>query len=329
VTVAIRNAEVGGLSPAQRERLERLVERDPAAVHALVVWSKRTGRVDEASAWLARLDPEAPPHAVLLNDAANVRLAAGDDEAAIQLYQLASELERRPEIFFNLAQVHGSRIELVEQETALATAQALSASTVRELSELRGEGRLAVDLTWPTAELRARLASAADGSAVADELRRSFGSGRLAGSPQAVGGAFLAVALLGMALGRGRVESRVCAGCGARRCDRCLPVEARRCALCGAPAESASPLQRVLPRARRIVLRLLPGLAGLSMGRPWLGWLSAVSATAAVAAVALRDGVVTDPLAAGLAGRIAFVLAAALALLVCALVTAWSLREDS
>jgi len=328
VTVAIRNAEVGGLSPAQRERLERLAGRDPAAVHALVVWSKRTGRVDEAAAWLARLDPEAPPHPVLLNDAANVRLAAGDDGAALELYRLATELERRPEIYFNLAQVHGSRIELLEQEDALATAQALSASTVRELSELRGEGRLAVDLTWPTAELRARLASAADGSAVAAELRRSFGAGRLSGSPQAVGAAFLGVALLGMALGRGRVESRVCAGCGVRRCERCLPLEGKRCALCGAPADSASPLQRALPRARRLAWRLVPGLAGLSTGRPWLGWLAAVSAVAAVAALALRDGVVTDPLAAGLAGRIAFVLASALALLVCVLTTAWTLREE-
>jgi hypothetical protein len=164
---------------------------------------------------------------------------------------------------------------------------------------------------------------------VAAELRRSFGAGRLSGSPQAVGAAFLAVALLGAALGRGRVETRVCAGCGARRCERCLPLEGRRCALCGAPAESASPLQRVLPRARGIAWRLVPGLAGLSTGRPWLGWLAAVSATAALASVALRDGVVTDPLAAGLAGRIAFVLAAAAALIVCALATALSLREES
>jgi hypothetical protein len=328
VTVAIRNAEVGGLSPAQRERLERLAERDPAAVHALVLWSKRTGRIDEAAAWLAGLDPEAPPHAVLLNDAANVRLAAGDDAAAIELYQLATELERRPEIYFNLAQVHGSRIELGEQERALAAAQALSASTVRELMELRGDGRLAADLTWPTAELRARLASAADGSAVAAELRRSFGAGRLSGSPQAAGAAFLGVALLGMALGRGRIESRACAGCGARRCDRCNPVEGKRCALCGAPPESASPLQRALPRARRLVRRLVPGVAGLAAERPWLGWLAAVSSVAAVSAFALRKGVVADPLAAGLAGQLAFVLAGLLALLVCAVVTAWALRDE-
>jgi hypothetical protein len=144
-----------------------------------------------------------------------------------------------------------------------------------------------------------------------------------------VSAAFLAVALLAMVLGRGRVESRVCAGCGARRCERCLPVEGKRCALCGAPAASASPLQRVLPGARRIAWCLVPGLAGLSTGRPWLGWLAAVSATAAAAAVALRDGVVTDPLAAGLAGRIAFVLAAGVALLVCALATALAQREES
>lgn len=329
-TVAIRNAETSGLSSGERDRLARLADRDPAALHALVLWSRRSGRVEEAEQWLARIDPDMPLHAVLLNDAANVRLAAGDEPGAIALYEHAAELGPRAEIYFNLAELYGSRIQLSQQEQALQIAQSLSASTVRELAELRGDGRLAVDLPWPARDLRGRLAGVADGRAVADALRAPFGTGWLVTAPLQAAPVLAALALaVLMLLGRGRIESHACGGCGVRRCEACAPVEGKRCALCGAPQAAVSPLRPYGLQMRRAAHRLVPGLAGLAAGHPWIGWISTVSVVAALAAFALRDGVVPDPLVAGLAGRIAFVLGGALALLVWFVFTSRSARAAS
>lgn len=328
-TVAIRNAEVSEIGAAERERLARRVERDdPAAAHALALLSKRSDRLAEAERWLSLAGAHDSGNPVLLNDAANVRFAAGDVREAIQLYERASERGREAAVLFNLAQVYGSRIELRRQENALEAAHAISAGTVRELADLRGKGRLIVDLSWPASDLRRRLLAVADGRAVAARLRAPFGQGRLASDPVFAAGALAGLALGLLLVGRGREASRACVLCGARRCERCeAPPRGERCPSCGAPAADASPLRVLRAVARPALLRAVPGLAGLETGRPWFAWVAIVSAAGAVAAFALREGVVADPLAAGLAGQVAFVLAAAAAALLWAATTALALRS--
>jgi hypothetical protein len=310
-TIAIRNAEYGSLTEAQLDRLARLAPRDPAASHALALWSKRSARLDEAAHWLEMAEAEDSAHPVLLNDAANLRLARGDDEGAIRLYEKSIQSGARAAVYFNLAQVHGSRIELSLQERALESAHAVSAATVRELSDLRGNGRLAVDVAWPVSELRGRLADAADGRPVAAALRRDFGTGRLVEDPWKGSGALLALAFVAVLVGRGREESRVCGACGVRRCELCEVRRELGCAVCGAPRTTPGVLHALARAGRPLVMRAAPGLAGIAAGRPWLGALACLSGATAVAAFVLRGGVVPDPLAAGDVGQVAFGLLAA------------------
>jgi tetratricopeptide (TPR) repeat protein len=318
-TVAIRDAEVAGLSAVQHERLARLAAHDPAAAHALALFHRRSDDLVGAQHWLETVDAASSFDPVLLNQAANLRLATGDDEGAIALYEQAAAFGRRAEIWFNLAQVHGSRIELVEQQNALETAHALSASTVRELSELRGDGGLAVDLEWPVSDLRGRVGRVADVRGVAAALRAPFGRGVLVGSPPLALAVCAALVLLALALGRHARPGRPCGACGVRRCEDCpAPGPAgddrRLCSLCGGLWPSGAGRRMAWQLLQRAVLRVVPGAAGLAIHGPWLAWIAAVAAVAAVAAFALRDGVVTDPLAAGATGRAAFLLLGGLAL---------------
>lgn len=325
-TIAIHDAEVGDLTPYQRERLARIADRDPAASHALAVWSKRSDRLDEAWQWLERADASDSTSPVLLNDAANVRLAMGDSRGAIRLYEAAVKDRPDAAVLFNLAQVYGSRIELGRQETVLEAAHAASAATVRELSDLRGNGRLAVDIGWPVSDLRDRLASAADGDDVAAALRASFGSGRLVQHPFLAPGVLLAIAIVGSAIGRGRIASRVCGVCHARRCDQCVPRRAIGCSVCGAPGSSLRVLDFVVGLGRPAALRAVPGLAAVVADQPFAGWAATLAAATACSAFMLRGGVVPDPLVVGDAGRLAFGGAAVLLALVWASATWWSLR---
>jgi len=326
-TLAIRNAEVGGLSPAQRERLARLAPSDPAAGHALALWNKRSDRLDEAEHWLDLAGARESTHPVLLNDAANVRLAQGDAVGAIDLYESAVRYQDDAAVLFNLAQVHGSRIELARQQLALEAAHRESATTVRELSELRGNGRLAIDLPWPVADLRRRLVGAANGQAVARALRQPFGGGRLVNEPWLALALLPGLALLAAGVGRGREDSRVCGACRARRCTRCLARRTTGCPVCGGPHNALPLLDALVGLGRPLAIRLVPGLAGVTAGKPFLAWASAMALATAGAAFALRGGVVPDPLVAGYVGQAAFVLAAVALATIGAGVTAWSLRS--
>ncbi len=318
-TLSVRSAHVGDLSTAERERLAARAPNDPAAAYALAQWSRRSGDLDGAERWLAAIGEPASESSVVLNQVANLRLARGDGEGAIASYRDAYAARRRAEIQFNLAQVHGSRIELAEQQAALEAAHSISGSTVRELAELRGDGRLAVDLAWPVSDLRRRLGAAAEGGPVAAALRDPFGRGRLTGSTDPALAAFGAVAVLGLALGRGRRAGQPCGACGERRCEDCDlgagDADERRCSLCGGPWANA-PLRALRSLTARFADRCVPGAAGLSAGRPWLALVSCLTASFAAAAIALRNGVVADPFAVGLVGPFAFASLATLALFV-------------
>jgi len=302
VALAVADAETGRLTAEGRERLARHASsEDPAAAHALVLWSKRAGRLDEAQDWLAKLEVEASQDPILLNDAANVHLAAGDVTAAIDLYQRAAAAAPRAEIHFNLAQVHGSRIELAAQERALGVAQSLDPARVGELSELRGAGHLAVDLAWPVADLRGRmLRAASDGLAVAAALRRDFAVGPLGRDARHGAGLLAAALLLAAGIGRGRDRS-------------------------GGRAAAVTPAW--LAPALRTARLVVPGAAGVAQGRPVLGLLACLAAAAALASWQWRGGVAVDPAAAGAAGRAAFTLAGLVALAGWAGATAASRRE--
>jgi len=326
-TLAIRDAEVGNLTPSQRERLAHVAPRDPAASHALALWSKRSERPDEAWRWLELAEASESSMPVLLNDAANVRLAMGDAGGALRLYEAAAQRGGDAVVLFNLAQAYGSRIELSHQEAALKAAHAVSAATVRELSDLRGNDRLAVDVGWPVADLRHRLVSTADGRAIAAALRVPFGSGRLVDDPWLAPVILLGSMIVGAALGRGRNESRLCGACRARRCDSCAPSSPIGCVVCEAAASAPPRLGALLGSGRPVALRVVPGLAALSVGKPFLGWTAALSAATAGAAFTLRHGVVADPLVVGPVGPIAFVGIGVLLAGVWAAVTWWPLRD--
>jgi len=325
-TLAIRDAEVGSLTPSQRERLVNAAPRDPAASHALALWSKRTERLDEAWHWLELAEASDSSTPVLLNDAANVRLAMGDPDGALRLYEAAAEHGGDAAVLFNLAQAYGSRIALSHQEAALNAAHAVSAATVRELAELRGNDRLAVDVAWPVSDLRHRLVRTADGRAIAAALRTPFGTGRLVDDPWLTPLILLGSTIVGIALGRGRNESRLCGACRARRCDACAPSRPIGCTVCEAAGSAPPWLGSLVGLGRPAALRVVPGLAALSVGKPFLGWTAALGAATAGAAFTLRHGVVADPLVVGHAGPIAFVGIALLLAGVWAAATWWPLR---
>jgi tetratricopeptide (TPR) repeat protein len=320
VAVAAHTAEHGLAWPMHLARLSRQAAADPLAARALALGVKRTGNLAEAAARYEALLATEPGDPELLNNAANVRLALGDVDGAIALYEEAVRIAPASAVgWFNLSQAWGAALNVVELDAALARAQALDHPLVEDLSEIQGRAiHFVADLPVPNAVLHRRLLAAGDAAAVAADLRRPLAPGPLGSSPLAAGAATAAAVGLGLGLrGRFRV-SRACERCGARVCPRCDGAAPRGlCAACDHVAhapETTDPalraarvaaLARRRERAERIWLALgiaVPGVAGLRLGWRAHALASCVAAAAALASWLGRHGPAPDPLAAGGAG---------------------------
>jgi len=331
VALAAHAAQHGVASPMDLSRLARAADRDPLAARALAMGIKRQGHLEEADAryrTLLATDAEDP---VLLNNAANVRLALGDTEGAIELYRRAAERLDSAVIWFNLSQAWGVALQVVELDAALARAQALDAGLIEDFSEVQERAvHFVADLPVPAAHVRERVLERSDGGAIAGELRRALAPGWAGSRPAAT-----AVALAGaLALGLGlRVLARAsgrCERCGALVCPRCHPAGAGRalCESCHTLIHPPKGTDRALRAARAEELRrreeqmrrlglvaalAIPGAAGLWAGRPLLAWAGCTAAAALVAFARAAGGWAPDPLAVGAAGPVAFGALAALA----------------
>ncbi|MEN8183317.1 MAG: hypothetical protein ABFS46_12365, partial [Myxococcota bacterium] len=125
-------------SGQDRARLAHAAEEDASAALALALAEKREGRFEAADALLAShaSRSDAPE---LLNNAANLRLALGDTEGAVRLYEQAAAGGDRPVVLFNLSQAYGQAIRLQQQDAALARAQAIDAGAVTRLIVNQGD----------------------------------------------------------------------------------------------------------------------------------------------------------------------------------------------
>jgi tetratricopeptide (TPR) repeat protein len=330
VALSVHNAQHGFATPVHLARLERAAESDPLAARALAMGVKRTGDLQAADARYAALLVETPDDPVLLNNAANVRLALGDTDGAIGLYRHA--LQRRPSAvtWFNLSQAWGAALNVVELDAALATAQQLDSELVEDLSLIQERAiHFVADLAVEPSLLRARALAASDGGPVADALRRPLAPGLLGATPLATGAVLAGALALGVALhGRFR-PSRGCQRCGSLVCPRCDHASIQRglCETCNRllyktegtdPALRAARAEQLARRASwvdRLSLAAslaVPGAVAMLGGRPVLAFFTCVAASATVVSFAARHGPAPDPLAAGAAGPALF-LAASLA----------------
>ena len=334
VAVAAASVEAGSAHAGELARLEAATD-DLLAVRALAVHARRTGALGLADERYAVLLAQAPHDATLLNNAANVRLALDESDAAIRLYERAVAERPSAIAYFNLSHAYGARIRSSDQDYALARAQAIDRELVGELTSLEAnvDTGLAIDLPTPLGVLRDRLQGAATHDAVAAELRRGFAPGWLGQSPLAMALATGGVGAGAWLLGRGRAPTRWCRQCGARCCPRCddPPENVATCRDCARTprrkdghdtARRSARLASQRDRERRLRplwlagSLLLPGVAGLRARRPMLGVVGAIGFALAIAASPLGSDAPVDPLAAGLPGRAALLLLALVGALV-------------
>ncbi|UCE85149.1 MAG: hypothetical protein JSU66_12440 [Deltaproteobacteria bacterium] len=326
---AVAAAEAGNASPIQIARLEQAEPTSVRAAAALALRAKRTGYLEEADARFAELLAEMPNDPVLANNAANVRLALGDPDAAIELYRTAARRLDSALVYYNLSQAYGVAIDLEEQDAALTRAQTIDRGVVDELSDLHSllGSTFVADLATPLSELRASLFAAADGARAGESFAMRWAPGILGREPIACSAAFGLLALLSAPLGRRLARSTRCRRCGGRLCPRCDGARAPgsvclSCARLFHRPETTDPslrMARLAQLERRnawrrrlsvVVALLVPGGAGAVSERPLLSLLGVSLFCAAGACLVASEGVVPDPLALGGAGRLASGLAA-------------------
>jgi tetratricopeptide (TPR) repeat protein len=321
---AVAAAEAGNASPIQIARLERAAPTSARAAAALALRAKRTGYMDEANARFSELLAEMPNDPVLANNAANVRVALGDPQSAIELYRTAARRLDSALVYYNLSQAYGLAIELEEQDRALSRAQSLDLAVVDELSDLHSllGSTFVADLATPLPELREHLFAAAEKTSTGQTLLSRWAPGVLGREPVACVAAFGFLALVAAALGKRLARSTSCRRCGGRLCPRCDGARAPGsvCLACARlfhrpettdPALRAARLaeleRRNAWRGRLTLLTSLgvPGGAGLVASRPFLALFGVLLFCAIATCVVSRGGVVPDPLALGGAGRLA------------------------
>ncbi len=294
---AAQLVERGMASAVERTRIRMAAESDPLAGPAWALEERRRGLLEQAErrfeAWIG---PAADPE--LLNNAASVKLARGEHDAAIGLLERAVSLRRDPVLLFNLSQVYGAAVRIEDQNSALAEGQALDADRVHELVASFGPGRI---VDRPVRAVRGPTAHASRVSAlvVGQALRRRLAPGRLGVGPVesafGLAGGLAAGLVLGLFLRRSRpgeddLATRIARlvqnrrGDSSERIRRLAELRAREAALA---------------RAEKTLHVLVPGLAGMRTGRSWLGLLGVAWAAVFVTAGCLHGGPVPPPLALG------------------------------
>lgn len=324
VALAAHTAENGLATPMHLARLERAAATDPLAARALATGMKRTGDLAGANARYDTLLQDDPDDPVLLNNAANVRLALGDTETAIAMYRRALRRHPSATTWFNLSQAWGVALNVIELDAALAKAQVMDPELVQDLSSIQERAvHFVVDLTAPTEVLRERLLVAADPRDTVAAMARPLAPGRLGRDPLTTGAALAAALALGIVLQSRFRGSRACPRCMALVCPRCDGAAASRgvCEACDRllhrkegtdptlRSRHAEQLARNEARRARLGLvaaLLVPGAAPLRAGRVLLALLACVAAATVVAFAGPFGRLVPDPLAAGGAADLIF-----------------------
>ena len=330
-------------TPVEVERLAQLADRDPLAARGLAIHARRVGDVARADALYQELLAAGADDVAAQNNAANVQLALGNTERAIELYDEAARGES-PVVLFNLAQAYGRAFRVEELNQTIARAQRANRELVARLTALQGRSAngFVADLPPAPALFWSRALRSGAGADLAQEFRDYFAPGRLGRDPRAFAVAAAALLFVGMWFGARIAPSHSCQRCGERICVRCRPhgSSGDLCDGCYTLFFAPEKTDRTLRTARVNELRaredriakvhavlslLVPGAAGLLARRPMWGWLGAFCFSLAGAAVLWRHGVVPDPLVAGAAAPAVFLGAAALAALLYAIAVGTSL----
>jgi tetratricopeptide (TPR) repeat protein len=320
-------AVAGGVPLAQDlARLEAAAEDDLVAEWSLAIQARRGGHLGTADARYQALLEALPDDAIVLNNAAAVRLALGHMESAIELYGRAAELSGWPVVLFNLSQAYGRAFQMDELARTLGRAQELDAALVAHLTALQGADTQAfvVDLPLPVSLFWRRVLESPGGAGIAAELRAPAAPGLLGRDGRLALLVFAAALIGGSLLGMRVRASRWCTRCGRRVCPRCQPESAGRatCPPCVRLFHESAGADRALRQARIDALRkrelrwerlawfasfAVPGLAGFLSRRPLRSLLGAFFFALAATCVVFRSGAVPDPLVAGAAAPFAFV----------------------
>jgi tetratricopeptide (TPR) repeat protein len=311
-------AESGFLDVADALRLARATganaATDPLALSALAEWKRRSGDLATADAYYTQLLAGADADVSVLSNAAVLKIALGNPDAAIELYRRALAIEPSALLWFNLAQAHGAAIDVEQHDRALAAAQAMDADVVGELTRRLAAARGPYGAASPLSQSRVRERML--DRPVADAalpLRSVLAPGRLGRSLVATLAAFAIAAVLGVALGARLEPSVGCVDCGAHLCRRCgtVPRGDGRCEACqrrrfeGRGAWDRA--QRSLgERLRGLAQRVLPGLVGGAGRGAAFGLGCALAIAGALVFVLGHAAVLPDPGSVGAAGAIAF-----------------------
>ena len=324
----------GFASPVDVARLEAAAERDPLAARGLAIHARRMGNLGQADALYQQLLEDRPDDPVLINNAANVRLALGHMESALELYRRSIEFEASPVVLFNLSQAYGRAFQVDDLNHTLEQAQLVDAELVATLTTLQGGAaeEFVVDLALPNRLIWDRILASERGEGIAAEFRAPIAPGSLGRGARKLGVAVGAIALIGTLIGMRFQGSGGCGRCGGRICSRCGesgepgdPCEdCKRLFQHPEKTDRALRLERVnalrareerIERITALASMLVPGAAGILANRPLASPIGGFCFALALAALLWRDGVVPDPLVAGSAAPLAFLGVSVLALI--------------
>jgi len=321
---------VGEDTESQVALLEAAESQEFLAEHVLAVRARRAGRLEEARVRYEMLLETRPRDPVVLNNYANLRFAAGDGDAAVDLYEKSASIATSAILMFNLSQAYARLFRIEEFEHTLKLAQAIDAEVVADLSRF-GDSNLVADLPFPREEIRSRLLASASGEELSRLARDIVAPGLLGASWIHALGAFAALAIIAVVMAGRFDQASRCSQCGRRICARCDGIfwNSETCDGCHHlfnQPESTDPSMRMarLSELRRreersakianAVSLLIPGAAGLLARRPDLSFVGVMLFTAGVTMFVWRGGVVPDPLVVGGAGTLFFVIVGSAAL---------------
>jgi tetratricopeptide (TPR) repeat protein len=319
------------------DRLDRAAAGDRLVARALALHAKRSGDLRDADRRFAALiDESESPSPSLLNNAANVRLALGRTEEAIELYEAAAHRGHSVAVLFNLSQAYGRVVHLDQQNLALAEAQLIDPVALAALTDLHGNSPQTVvaDLPVEAGMIRARLEDPAAARQAASALRRHFAPGWLGTSPahSAVGVALAALLGWGVALAlRKLTGGREGGGLHAGVARLLKGREATDPFLRMVRLAALRERQARIDKMKFALSVLLPGAAGVLSRQPILGLLGSMLFASALVSWWLRDGVVVDPVAVGAGASLLFgsVVVASGAAYAAVIAVAIALRERS
>lgn len=301
VAVAAWTAENEIPDAVDLARLRRDASSSFLASRALALRDKREGRLAEAERrYRGLLAVDDSPD--LLNNSAGVLLARGETSGAIDLYKKAVRGAPTATSFFNLSQAYGRAIRLDDQDQALSQAQALDPERVHELASTPGNGAAdrVVDIPLAASAVAAQLDAPRAAHELAAQLRRRISPGLAGSGLPASGGAVLASAVIGLALGAllGRLggEDDIYSGI-ARLLQGAEGADSAKRARDLAELRAR---QARMERAAGVVSLVVPGAAGILDRRPVLALIAVLVFALGASVFAFRNGVVPDPLALGI-----------------------------